>query len=280
MTLDPDDPRPPYVQVANSLRAAILTKKFAPGEKIPSGNELAKHYGVSRMTVQQGLRILKDEHLIVSRHGSGVYVRERTEKSVGLRPYVERAFEHPKVAVDFAGLTGETLHGAVQEPLDKIRSGRLTPESVTIRVLVPDTSQPWVLPARVEDQHDEPAFRQRNEERFIRHVGAMADTVRELGELGLVADASVQVRVHTLTPLFKLYLLNNEDMFFGFYPIQLRTITFADGPVEIYDLGGKDAVLFHHSATDETDDAGTQHVTQARAWFDSIWTTIAHERPL
>ena len=41
MDLDPDDPRPPYQQVANALRAAILTRKFAPGEKLPSGNELA-----------------------------------------------------------------------------------------------------------------------------------------------------------------------------------------------------------------------------------------------
>ena len=40
MTLDPDDPRPPYMQIANALRAAILTKQLAPGEQLPSGNEL------------------------------------------------------------------------------------------------------------------------------------------------------------------------------------------------------------------------------------------------
>jgi len=56
MTLDPDDPRPPYQQVANALRAAILTKKFAPGDKLPSGSELAQRYGVARMTVQQAVR--------------------------------------------------------------------------------------------------------------------------------------------------------------------------------------------------------------------------------
>jgi DNA-binding transcriptional regulator YhcF (GntR family) len=36
MTLDPEDPRPPYQQVANSLRASILTRKFSPGDKLPS----------------------------------------------------------------------------------------------------------------------------------------------------------------------------------------------------------------------------------------------------
>ena len=73
MSLDPDDPRPPYQQVANALRAAILTRKLAPGEKLPSGNELAQRYGVARMTVQQAIRLLRDEGLIVSRQGSGVY---------------------------------------------------------------------------------------------------------------------------------------------------------------------------------------------------------------
>src|SRR4051794_38221054 len=79
MSLDPDDPRPPYQQVANALRAAILTRKFQAGEKLPSQNELAERYGVARMTVQQALRLLREDGLIVSRQGSGVFVRERTE---------------------------------------------------------------------------------------------------------------------------------------------------------------------------------------------------------
>ncbi|WP_363320475.1 winged helix-turn-helix domain-containing protein [Pseudonocardia sp.] len=53
--------------MANSLRAAILTRRFEPGEKLPSGPELAKHYGVARMTVQQAIRLLRDESLVVSR---------------------------------------------------------------------------------------------------------------------------------------------------------------------------------------------------------------------
>lgn len=59
-----------------------------------------------------------------------------------LRPHVERAFEQPKVSIDFAGFSGETLHGVIQEPLDKIRVGQLVPESIDIRILIPDTSQP------------------------------------------------------------------------------------------------------------------------------------------
>ena len=38
------DPRPPYRQVADALRAAILTRKLKPGDKLPSQTELADRY--------------------------------------------------------------------------------------------------------------------------------------------------------------------------------------------------------------------------------------------
>ncbi|MBO0839049.1 MAG: hypothetical protein J2P28_26550, partial [Actinobacteria bacterium] len=50
--------------------------------------------------------------------------------STGLRPYVEQAFTREHVLIDFAGFSGETLHGVAQEPLDSIRTGQLKPESV------------------------------------------------------------------------------------------------------------------------------------------------------
>lgn len=119
VTLDPDDPRPPYVQVASAIRDAIARQRYAPGERLPSGSELAAQYNVARMTVQNAIRALRDEGLVVSRQGSGVYVRSRAERPVGLRPHVERAFERQKVSIDFAGFSGETLHGALQEPLTR-----------------------------------------------------------------------------------------------------------------------------------------------------------------
>jgi DNA-binding transcriptional regulator YhcF (GntR family) len=275
--LDPDDPRPPYQQVANALRAAILTRTLQPGDKLPSGPELAKRYGVARMTVQQAIRILRDEGLIVSRQGSGVYVRERTERPVGLRPHLERAFEEPKVSVDFAGFSGETLHGAMSEPIDKVRAGRLRPESIHVRILVPDPASPWTLPARVDDLGDSPAFRKRATRIMERHTYAIVDAVNELGELGLIADAHAEVRVAPAVPLFKLYLINNSEAFFGYYPVQEHTVKLDNEPTAMWDLMGKDATLFHHSADTDPDSMASQYVAQSAMWFDSIWTTVARE---
>ncbi len=75
--IDPADKRQPNVQIAASIRAAILTGELAPGSQLPTGHELAKSFGVSRMTVQTAIRTLRDEGFVVSRAGSGVYVRDQ-----------------------------------------------------------------------------------------------------------------------------------------------------------------------------------------------------------
>lgn len=275
--LDPDDPRPPFQQVANALRASIRTRTFQPGEQLPSLSELSKHYGVSLMTVQKALGLLRDENLIISRQGKGSFVRQRTERAVGLRPHIERAFESSKVSIDFAGFSSETLHGAIQEPLDKIRIGRLTPDQIAVRVLLPDLSVPVGLPVLAPDGADDPGVRARSEQIARRSTQAIADSVQELAALQLVKAATVRVRVYRTSPLFKLYLLNDSEVFFGFYPVLEHSVTVAGEPTSIFDAMGKDAILFNFASTDDEGSLGAQYVQQARSWFDSVWNTIGKD---
>ena len=144
-------------------------------------------------------------------------------------PFIEQAFTREHVTIDFAGFSGETLHGVIQEPLDKIRIGLIKPATVTIRLLLPDTSRPMVLPCRADDLTDDPDYRTRMHRLTFRHAHAILDTVQELASLGLIQDADVQIRAHGCPPLFKLYILNGEDVFFGFYPITRHTIPLASG---------------------------------------------------
>ncbi len=274
MELDPDDSRAPYLQVAGLLRAAILTGRYAPGDKLPSGPELATQLGVARMTVQQAIRLLRSEGLVVSRQGSGVFVRERTQRSVELRPHIEQAFESEQVSLDFAGFSAETLQGVLAEPLDKIRAGRLAPESITLRLLLPDTTRPMVLPCAADTLADDPGMRERGHGLQQRQIGAIAHAAGELEELGLVQRVNLDVRLHALPPLFKLFIVNDTDAFFGFYPIQRRTIPIGDEPHDVFDLIGKDAVMFRYETAD-TKGSGAPFVTQARQWFDSVWSQLS-----
>lgn len=76
MSLDANDPRPPYVQVAETVARAITAGEMQPGERLPSIRELSDRYGVAPMTIQHALRILRERGLIVSWQGRGSYVRE------------------------------------------------------------------------------------------------------------------------------------------------------------------------------------------------------------
>ena len=113
-----------------------------------------------------------------------------------------------------------------------------------------------------------------------RHMSAVVDSVHELAELGLVADASADVRVHRVPPLFKLYIVNEAEAFFGFYPVREHKVTIKGETHAVYDLMGKDAVLFHQASNADEDSTGTQYVEQARLWFDSVWNTVARPADL
>jgi putative hydrolase of HD superfamily len=80
--IDPEDPRRPNVQIAASIRAAILSGELAPGEQLPSGDELAKFFGVTRVTVGNAVRTLREEGFVRSKTGSGVYVRDQASLPV------------------------------------------------------------------------------------------------------------------------------------------------------------------------------------------------------
>jgi hypothetical protein len=193
---------------------------------------------------------------------------------VGIRPYIEAAFNREHVSIDFFGFSGETLHGVIQEPLDKIRAGQLKPRSLSLRVLVPDISEPMAVPCRSNDLSDDPDFRQRVTDIMSRHWQAIQDSVGELVDLNLIEGAQCQMRVHGCSPLFKLYILNNEEVFFGFYPIRQHAVKINGTPHPVFDLMGKEASLFRYMARDDLP-TNAHYVLQARQWFTAVWETIS-----
>ena len=273
MPLDPDDPRPPYQQVAGELRAAILSRKLLPGEKLPSGAELAREYGVARMTVLQAIRLLRDDSLVVTRQGSGVFVRVLEDRP-GARHHVTRAFKAEHVSLDYAGLSGSCLEDALTEVLEQIRGGRLRPRSVTLRALVPDGDRPWLLPGRHDGGGDDPQLRRQRSAATSRSLDGVIGALRDATDRGLVGEVRAEVRLHPLVPLFRLYVLNGAETLFGFYPVEERVADVEGQERAVLDLVADDESLLHSSG-DDPESASARHVAQARRWFDSVWTSLA-----
>jgi GntR family transcriptional regulator len=65
---------PLYVKIREALRQEITSGELKRGQKIPSEDELASIFSVSRMTVRQGIADLIDQGLLYRRHGLGTFV--------------------------------------------------------------------------------------------------------------------------------------------------------------------------------------------------------------
>jgi DNA-binding GntR family transcriptional regulator len=66
------------LQVADELRANISGGRFKPGERLPSGRDLARRYGVAPMTISHALDVLRQEQLVEAYQGRGVFVTNRS----------------------------------------------------------------------------------------------------------------------------------------------------------------------------------------------------------
>ena len=87
-------------------------------------------------------------------------------------------------------------------------------------------------------------------------------------------QAEAEIRPHQVAPLFKLYIINDQDVFFGFPPIREYEPQVGGQRRVIYDLMGKDAMIFHHSAGG---DAGREYIERSRPWFESMRHAISRE---
>jgi DNA-binding GntR family transcriptional regulator len=76
VTVDTSDPTPPYAQIARHLRQQITSGELRSGEKLPSGRELAKRFGVSTKTVASAIKMLRDAGLLTAQQGRGTFVRD------------------------------------------------------------------------------------------------------------------------------------------------------------------------------------------------------------
>jgi DNA-binding transcriptional regulator YhcF (GntR family) len=100
LTLDPDDPTPPYEQVRRQLADLITAGQLGPGDRLPSLRQLAGDLGVAVGTVARSYRELEHEGLLTSRRGAGTRVagtgrapaRDRRQLLAGMAAeFVDRA---------------------------------------------------------------------------------------------------------------------------------------------------------------------------------------------
>ncbi|KZS83181.1 GntR family transcriptional regulator [Mycobacterium persicum] len=66
-----------YLQVARTLRKEIVDGVYPVGSQLPTEHELCERFAVSRYTVREALRRLRDDNLVASRPRTGTLVMPR-----------------------------------------------------------------------------------------------------------------------------------------------------------------------------------------------------------
>lgn len=83
---------PLYRRISTALRQRIASGEYAPGERVPSEEELCEEFQVSRSTMRKALDELVSVGLIVRHRGRGTYV------STGVTPAILESIVSPTFA--------------------------------------------------------------------------------------------------------------------------------------------------------------------------------------
>lgn len=278
LDLDQDDLERASRQLAERLRAAILKRRLAPGDPLPSRSDLGAWCGgIASRARRPALELLQAEGLVVVQGDSRAFVDPEAPRAVEMEPHIVAAFARSSVTVDFAGVDGAALRGALATVLDRVRDGRLEPpQTVTVRALIGDPAAPAAFPVRAGTRSGDPVVREPAARTVRRAAGDIADLTREMDEL--VESATVELRFHSATPLIELCVMNGRTAVFGFHPIEEHVVAIGGEPVAVYDLMRTDVPLFHHALSENELAQGTRFVEAAQRWFDALWaTTLARE---
>lgn len=81
--------------IASQIEDAILEKKYLPGSKLPSENELGHMFGVSRTSVREAVQVLQTQGLVTIEKGKGIFVKNISSESVSnnILKFLEHRFE-------------------------------------------------------------------------------------------------------------------------------------------------------------------------------------------
>ncbi len=182
------------------------------------------------------------------------------------------------VDVRFMGYTGESIFDEMRGVLMQLHSSPRRVRVVTFRVITPDLSGPMRVPSRLNRDgttSDDPEFREYVTNKTKEYAGLLSSFARLLRE-DTAIEVSVEFRVHPGAPIFKICLIGDNAVFFGFYDVT-REVGFPYGrPDRIL----RDPIISGRQGWDVRDGtAQAQYmVRECSEFFEGLWA-ISAEAP-
>lgn len=107
ITIDLEDPTPPFAQLIEQIRGAIGDGALKPGDGLPSIRQLAADLDLNSKTVAKAYRLLERDSVLQSRgyRGTFVHPEARANSQVDLNAWVAGQLERSIAEFRAAGVT-------------------------------------------------------------------------------------------------------------------------------------------------------------------------------
>ncbi len=105
-----------FIQIADKLRAEIISGKYAPDSQIPTVRQLAFEVSVNPNTMQKALLLLEEEGLLYTRSTVGRFVTSDTEVLFCAKERIKRETVHKLIAeAEALGISSDELINLIKE---------------------------------------------------------------------------------------------------------------------------------------------------------------------
>ena len=118
--LNPSSGVPPYLQLAEQIRQALLAGILVPGDQLPTVKEVVTQVAVNPNTVFKSYRELEREGLVQGRPGAGTFVLRRPDgPPPATHARLGRSLAKWVVGARAAGLDDAGIEALVRSILDR-----------------------------------------------------------------------------------------------------------------------------------------------------------------
>jgi GntR family transcriptional regulator len=118
LRLDTKSGVPPYLQIAQQVRQALVAGILRPGDQLPTVKEVVTRLAINPNTVFKGYRELEREGLVEGRPGAGTFVLRRPPgPAPGAHATLARSLARWIEKAQAAGLDDRSIEEMVREML-------------------------------------------------------------------------------------------------------------------------------------------------------------------
>jgi GntR family transcriptional regulator len=125
ISIDIDDPAPPFAQLIAQVKAAVQSGRLRPGQPLPSIRQLANDLALNLKTVAKAYRLLERDAVIQTRgyRGSFVHPDAAANSNVDLSEHAHEKLKETIAELRAAGVTDSEIRNAFNRSMNGSRNG-------------------------------------------------------------------------------------------------------------------------------------------------------------